>query len=118
MNGEPNLEEASGGNSIRTGGPYSWEALAAPGLLLACGLLVLAWIFYFGPTPSGLRQCDEAIKAQLKAPATYRRISGDGSYGIFNITYDAENSFGVPIRSKGMCFVNDGKASWLEDSLR
>lgn len=75
-------------------------------------------LFYFSPIQQRLRLCDEAIMADLKAPSTYERVSGSVDYGqqtMFSITYDAENSFGVPIRSDAKCSVStDGNsATWM-----
>lgn len=61
-----------------------------------------------------LEACDLAIQARLKAPATYERISASGSEGTFYITYDAQNAFGVPLRSFGSCEVTGGVARWTE----
>jgi hypothetical protein len=51
-----------------------------------------------------LAACDEAIKETLKAPSTYKRIESysiEGQYSSsYVITYDAQNSFGVPLRGK------------------
>lgn len=70
-----------------------------------------------------LAQCDEGAKQYLKAPATYRRIapvasldalpraSTRGDTFTVEITYDAQNSFGVPIRSTGTCRVSND-LSW------
>ena len=78
-------------------------------------------LYWFSPQQVGLRRCDEAIKQQLKAPSTYKRISGRpemGSDYIFDITYEAQNSFGVPIQSHGECRSYDGGyTSFTERSL-
>lgn len=79
------------------------------------GLVV--WYFYFAPLPTDLRLCDEAIKNQLKAPATYNRINSPGYYStIYDITYDAQNAFGVPLRSHGWCEFDKSHehATWTE----
>jgi hypothetical protein len=34
------------------------------------------------------------------------------------IEYDAENSFGVPLRGTGQCTVSGGKAFWLPEEPR
>lgn len=90
-----------------------WLALGFAGLLIG-GL-----IFLIVRDP-GLSLCDEAIKAQLKAPSTYERISASGPRGSYRIEYDAANSFGVPLRGQGYCTVKDGHATWLDltDALR
>jgi hypothetical protein len=62
----------------------------------------------------GLIACEEAIKATLKAPATYERISATRGPDYF-ITYDAQNSFGVPLRSSGSCDASVPSAvRWTE----
>lgn len=95
------------------------QRFSAPILLSLMAFVLLAsfTLFYFSPVQKRLRLCDQAIRADLKAPATYDRVSGSLDYGqatIFSITYDAENSFGVPIRSSAKCSVSlDGaSATW------
>jgi hypothetical protein len=68
----------------------------------------------------GWRLCEDAIKATLKAPSTYRRVEDrPDSFPIgdkmFHITYEAQNSFGVPIRSHGSCTINADRsgAEWV-----
>lgn len=68
-----------------------------------------------------LRACDSAIKAELKAPATYNRVSPLflevlSGQSVDMIEYDAANSFGTPIRGKGYCVANEANdgATWLE----
>jgi len=78
---------------------------------------LVVWYFYFAPLPTDLRMCDEAIKAKLKAPATYNRINSPDYYSpIYDITYDAQNSFGVPLRSHGWCEFDKSHehATWTE----
>jgi hypothetical protein len=76
-------------------------------------------IFLIGAPSRRFTVCDEAIKDTLKAPSTYRRIDGPNTHEIgmldgtdhFMIAFDAQNSFGVPIRHRASCDVTDGKAS-------
>lgn len=81
---------------------------------------IVAGAIYYWPENVVLRRCDNAIMAQLKAPATYNRISSTGTMvdgrGLYEITYDAENSFGVPLRSHGWCSVDwpHDKVTWDE----
>lgn len=88
---------------------------AVPALLIGA----LVWVAK-APERAGYQMCDEAIMATLKAPATYRRIDGPDTFAtgddMFRITYDAQNSFGVPLRSKGFCTItDDGKsADWVQ----
>ena len=59
------------------------------------------------------RACDEAIKATLKSPSSYKRVSKNGG----RIEYDAVNSFNAPLRGQGLCIYLNGKADWFEDGL-
>jgi hypothetical protein len=73
------------------------------------------------PEERAAAACEIFIKDQLKAPATYRRISSslsrgeDGIYVVF-VTYDAQNAFGVPLRSHQTCRFSPGKDGALPDS--
>ena len=62
-----------------------------------------------------LSPCDDAIKAQLIAPATYERIASSGIGNMHSITYDADNAFGVPIRASGNCWIEGDTATWSPD---
>jgi hypothetical protein len=75
----------------------------------------LAALALAGCSDTKLTKCDDAIKATLKAPASYKRVSVSGSEGSYNITYDAVNSYNAPLRTSGRCFVSDYEASWYED---
>jgi hypothetical protein len=82
-------------------------------LICAVTILIVTGIVYLPSYWNGntvLGQCDEAIQSKLKAPATFHRISYSGTmvekHGLFEIVYDAENSFGVPLRSHGWCTVD------------
>lgn len=63
-----------------------------------------------GCDPS-VRACEDIIKEGLKAPSTYKRIRADAStlpdQMKVNVTieYDAENDFGVALRSTAFCDV-------------
>ncbi len=85
-------------------------------VLIPAMIAALAW--YFTGTQRSLRLCDDAIQAQLKAPSTYSRVSHNdfGGSTMIKIIYDAENSFGVPLRSEGYCNLDDERtaASWRE----
>jgi hypothetical protein len=92
------------------------------GTFIATGLAIGALI-WFGEAPErkGFQLCDEAIKSTLKAPSTYRRVEGKGTYHVsgsayYSIEYDAQNSFGVPLRGHGSCQVNVDQtaAKWVE----
>ena len=54
-----------------------------------------------------LAACENAIRSTLKAPSSYKRISaedvGTRTNRLIRIEYDASNSFGVPLRTKGDC---------------
>lgn len=93
-----------------------YAAVIAVVLALAA---IFGGIIYAGGQPlrNDLRLCDEAIMATLKAPATYRRIEAPTFRRTsYRIVYDAENSFGVPLRSTGYCSIheNGGRADWIE----
>ncbi len=62
-------------------------------------------------------QCDLAIQATLKAPSTYERIVVSGGAPTFYVTYEAQNSFGVPLRSSGVCEVAHNTAIWRQDEI-
>lgn len=72
--------------------------------------LVLAGYFYWSTRlPS---ECEDAIKRTLKAPSTYRLISSS-SGPPYDVEYDASNSYGVPLRSTGICTTDaDGIVEW------
>lgn len=92
--------------------------LAILGFIGAIGALFLGIGWLAGMDQRrDLALCEDAIKAQLKAPATYQRVEFSGVLKPdYRITYDAQNSFGVPLRGSGYCTV-DAKgvsAKWLE----
>lgn len=88
----------------------SWLVPIAFGAGL-CALGGLGWYL----TQSPLWSCDKAIMETLKAPSTYRRVESSGTAGFYSIEYDAENSFGVPLRNKGYCSIDSsGAATWRE----
>jgi hypothetical protein len=89
------------------------EWMLVAGIVLALGALFV-WSRLPAPEPPGLLQCDQAIMATLKAPATYKRVSALGSDTPWIIEYDAENSFGVPLRGKGICRVSSDGAEWTD----
>ncbi|ALJ14227.1 hypothetical protein [Sphingopyxis macrogoltabida] len=89
------------------------------GFLAAVGALFGGVIWAAGSSQrSELSMCEDAIKATLKAPSTYVRIEASGGHDGMShrIEYDAQNSFGVPIRSYGYCSIEDngGRAKWTE----
>lgn len=83
---------------------------------------------------SVLAKCDEGAKKYLKAPSTYNRVSpvpsfeplkvlrSEGEMNAVEVSYDASNSFGVPIRSTGICMVSKDRsfAIWhlSEDDIK
>lgn len=87
---------------------YGVVALAGIGVV-ALGFVLISNVLDGGD----LGHCDKAIQATLKAPSTYKRIDSspiEGEYQTtYIISYDAQNSFGVPLRGKGSCEV--GKRS-------
>ncbi|MEQ1499005.1 MAG: hypothetical protein ABL914_10125, partial [Novosphingobium sp.] len=88
--------------------------------VIALAGLVVALFYGLGTKLFGrtyLDTCEDALKATLKAPSTYKRIKSSGSNapdGYFIIDYDASNPMGVPMRGHGMCFLEKGKARWAE----
>lgn len=110
MNSEIRTQDL--GSSART------IAFVLGGSVLA--IVVLFAVLYYSSAPyQTLLKCDEAIQSQLKAPSTYERIDSMNwaadANNSFQITYDAQNSFGVPLRGKGVCTVSaNGQADWEE----
>ena len=87
----------------------------ARSFIITGSVLALAACGRTGPTNVSL--CEDAIKSTLKAPSTYRRVSVDNMGGPRHLTfeYDAQNSFGVPLRGYGYCDIDGSmKAHWLE----
>jgi len=95
-----------------------WVAVLCTGAILIVTGAVYLSSYWNGDAV--LRRCDEAIQSKLKAPATFHRINYSGTMvdgrGLYEITYDAENSFGVPLRSHGWCSVDwpHDKVTWDE----
>lgn len=83
---------------------WQWAAW----IIVPCLAAGIFW--YFSPMQRAARMCDEAVQSELKAPSTYRRISIDsdtlGDPPSLRLTYEAANSFGVPIRSDGYCILS------------
>lgn len=77
-------------------------AISLLSLLFIAPCLYAGWLWH-----SDISSCDTSIQYKLKAPSTYRRISSkyQGS-GEYQIAYDAENSFGVPLRGRGICTID------------
>lgn len=64
--------------------------------------------------------CEEYVKSTLKAPATYKRVSADvlmdeGKNRLVMLQYDAENSFGAPLRSGEICAFKLNEKGELPD---
>lgn len=88
----------------------AWLALPVLALVLLSPFLFYQFIHH-----GRLATCDDAIRRTLKAPSTYRRIDASDDGNLIEIEYDAENLFGVPLRSKGTCLLDgNGAASWPE----
>lgn len=62
-----------------------------------------------------INYCDAAIKATLKAPASYKRVGVSKNGYKWRIDYDAVNSYNAPIRGSGQCSVIGKEAVWFED---
>jgi hypothetical protein len=64
--------------------------------------------------------CEAYVKDGLKAPSTYSRVSASSNIeskelGSVSIEYDAENSYGVPLRGRQSCaFKLDEEGKWPE----
>lgn len=89
---------------------YAWIM----GMLLVTAALLALFVAY--PRYRALAICDEAIQAELKAPATYVRVKpsfweADVGVGSIPMSYDAQNSFGVPVRSSGRCLLSYDRSS-------
>lgn len=79
---------------------------------------------YSSPLEKHLAACDAAIQSTLKAPATYKRLESPNSFTsggphMYQLTYEAQNLFGVPLRSSGYCTVDGttGLATWLQSQI-
>ncbi len=95
---------------------YAWII----GMLLVTAVFLAIFAAY--PRYRALAICDEAVQAELKAPATYVRVKpsywdADVGAGSIPMTYDAQNSFGVPVRGSGRCSLSYDRnsATWWDD---
>lgn len=80
----------------------------------ACVLALATW-----GCNKNLAKCEDRIKADLVAPATYETVKANScKHGMCNIEYDAENAFGVPIRGEGICIIvsDTGEVRWSDTS--
>lgn len=78
-------------------------------------LALLTWWVYAREDDGGFNrglfavQCENAVRAQLKAPATARfdapagRVEVEGLQARLTGTVDAQNSFGANLRSEFLC---------------
>lgn len=79
-------------------------------LRLALPIAVFAIAGCAKPTPE-FEQCERYIKAQLKAPSSYKLIKQSGSWVPFDkrdryvlsVEYDAQNSYGAMLRDTQVC---------------
>lgn len=74
-----------------------------------------AGIFGFGDDPA-IEVCEYVLKAKLKAPSSYKRITSNIIENKVAITYDAVNSFNAPIRGGKVCYfslTNEGKYTFI-----
>lgn len=84
-------------------GPTTALGLATAGLTAALCLT--------GCTPAPVAACENALKDKLKAPSTYKRVDytffrNDGAKppeASVSIDYDADNSYGAPLRDHEYC---------------
>lgn len=98
-----------------------WGYIAAAVLVLIVGgMLGAAYFNSQAPLRHDLALCDDAIKATLKAPSTYRRVAAPDVYYSerrnYRVEYDADNAFGVPMRGKGFCTLDGNRtsATWVD----
>lgn len=88
-----------------------------------CALFAIVLVpAYLYPRYRTLARCDAAVQSRLKAPATYVRITPTiwtlESGSTIAMSYDAKNSFGMPIRGYGSCLLNyDGTSADWRDKL-
>lgn len=81
------------------------------------GFSVLNWA---SPLQRDLRLCDAEISSRLKSPSTYHRLETPQYYmegtHSYVLTYEAENSFGALVQSRGLCIASPdlGSARWLD----
>ncbi|MEJ5979567.1 hypothetical protein WG901_23145 [Novosphingobium sp. PS1R-30] len=83
-------------------------------------------VWWLSPQQRAARVCDDAIRAELIAPSTYRRIKTGELFGdppSMSIVYEAKNAFGVAIEHRGYCKLNAERsaATWsqaLDDLIR
>lgn len=71
---------------------------------LSASPFALTWYF----NERAIQLCEERIKAEIRSPSSYQRIKVDGS-GVFDIEFDAANSFGTPIRGSASCVAQYGE---------
>jgi hypothetical protein len=73
-------------------------------------ILIAASLLLCGCGDKALDACEGAIKATLKSPSSYKRISaedrGAANLGSYAIEYDALNPMGVSIRGRGKCYID------------
>lgn len=80
----------------------------------------LAWTQGWGSAePDDVVTCEEATKALLKAPSTYKRVdasrlSQQNGVRLF-LRYDAANSFGTPLRGTAVCEFPSGTSAETDD---
>lgn len=101
--------EGEVGLPLSSGGDMRKLMFAGGGALLL--VLIAGSAYWFTPSNRAARLCDAAIKDHLKAPSTYRRISAATHLQPLpptaEITFEADNDFGVPIRHEAYCRLSD-----------
>lgn len=83
--------------------------------IVACLSAAQAGIFGFGDDPA-IEVCEYVLKAKLKAPSSYKRITSNLIENKVIITYDAVNSFNAPIRGGKVCYfslTSEGKYTFI-----
>lgn len=95
------------------GNERKWYPFAAI-VIIVSAILIGPFVYFNAEYLNDKSMCDIAIKSTLKAPSTYKSISYKNIAGYYDVEYDAENSFGVPIRGRGLCTIENGVAKWIE----
>lgn len=60
--------------------------------------------FMFLDRQSRISQCEDAIKRQLRAPASFERVDFERNGLKMRMVFDAANGFGAPLRGRAYCY--------------
>lgn len=86
-------------------------------LALLLGLAVAGY-YLFSPSERAKRLCDDAIRAEIRTPASYDRIDAFVSDGYVSITYDAQNGYGAVVRGRGRCSLDETTGQVISTFIR